>query len=92
MVKQGRRAQYVYIDGSHLFDDTLSDFCLSDQLVDQGGMIMLDDLWMPAVQRVVDFVRTNMPWYERVDLGCDNLGGFRKIGSDARTWDHFENF
>lgn len=92
LARQGRRAQYAYIDGSHLFDYALSDFCLTDQLLDVGGMVLLDDLWMPSVQRVVAFIVTNMAWHERVDLGCDNLGCFRKIGHDERDWTHFEDF
>lgn len=88
-----RRAQFVYIDGSHLFEDTLMDFSLSDKILDIEGLIILDDMWMPAVRRVVDFVTKNFEgYYERVDVRHGNVSCFRKRALDERPWDHFADF
>jgi predicted O-methyltransferase YrrM len=92
LLARGDRAQFVYIDGAHLFDYALVDFFLSDKILDIDGLIVFDDLWLPAIKRLVSFVSTNAPWYRRIDANCDNLAVFKKVGSDARAWDHFEDF
>jgi len=89
----GRRAQFVFIDGSHLFDHALIDFSLSDQVLEVGGVILLDDVWMPAIRRLVAYIARNMRWYERLDaIGHPGLAGFTKVGRDSRRWNHFEDF
>jgi predicted O-methyltransferase YrrM len=92
MQREKTRAQFVYIDGSHLFDYALSDFCLSGSILDIGGVVLIDDVWMPAVARVVDFISNNMPCYTQFDVGCHNLACFQKTGWDERPWDHFVDF
>lgn len=92
LLSRGERAQFVYIDGNHLFDYALVDFFLSDKLLDVGGLILFDDLWLPAIKRVASFVSTNATWYESVVAHCDNLAVFRKFAKDARAWDHFADF
>lgn len=49
----------VFIDGSHKFDYALVDFFYADLLVREGGYVVFDDLWMPAVLRAVHFVLQN---------------------------------
>lgn len=92
MERARQRAQFVYIDGSHLFDSAIIDLSLSDQILDIGGIVLVDDLWMPAVQRAVAFVEKNMACYERIEVRSDILVGFRKVGWDERPWDHYVNF
>lgn len=92
LLANGKRAQFVYIDGAHLFDYALVDFFLADKILDVGGLILLDDLWLPAIERVAAFVSTNATWYESVDANCENLAVFKKTAQDARAWDHFTDF
>lgn len=92
LIGAGKRAQFIYIDGDHKFDFALVDFFLSDGLLDAGGLIAMDDMWMPSIKRVVSFISKNMKWYERVDVAYENLAVFRKIGRDDRVWDHFVEF
>lgn len=91
MIRTETKAQFAYIDGAHLFDDTILDFSLTDKILDVGGLVLLDDLWLPAVRRVVNFVSKNMA-YERVEVGCKNLAVFKKTAFDQRPWNHFEDF
>ena len=49
----------VFVDGSHKFDYALVDFFYADLLVRPGGFVAFDDLWMPGVLRVVNFVLRN---------------------------------
>lgn len=93
LVDAGRRAQLVFIDGAHHFDAALVDFSLADRLLDAGGVIIIDDLWMPALQHVVSFISTNIAHYERRDFGYTDAACFHKVGdSDERPWDHFIDF
>jgi len=58
----GARLDFAFIDGWHLFDFTLVDFYYIDKLLSVGGHVAFDDLWMPAVRKVVSFVLRNKPY------------------------------
>jgi predicted O-methyltransferase YrrM len=82
---------FVFIDGNHRFDDVLVDFTLADQLLPPGGLIALDDLWMPSVRTAASFIVSNSG-YVPVEQPVANLGLFRKERWDDRDWDHFVPF
>lgn len=56
---EGRRIDFAFIDGCHLYDYVLSDFFCVDKLLKVGGVVAFDDLWMPAIQQVCRFILTN---------------------------------
>jgi len=56
------RFDFAFIDGWHLFDFTLVDFYYVDKLLDIGGHVAFDDLWMPGIRKVVSFVLRNKPY------------------------------
>jgi predicted O-methyltransferase YrrM len=64
---EGRTLDFAFIDGWHLFDFTLVDFYYIDKLLRVGGHVGFDDLWMPAVRKVIAFVLRNKP-YELVHV------------------------
>ncbi len=92
MRRGGVRAQYIYIDGHHTFDASLIDFCCSDKILDTGGVIILDDMWMPSIKTVVSFIKNNFQHYEHVDVDCGNICCLKKTGEVYRPWDHFVSF
>jgi predicted O-methyltransferase YrrM len=93
LIDARHRAQFVFIDGAHHFDAALVDFSLADRLLDRGGVIVLDDLWMPALRRVVSFVEKNISHFKRTAFGYDDAACFQKVGeSDERPWDHYVDF
>lgn len=55
----GRRIEFAFIDGAHQFDYALVDFFCVDRLLKVGGVVALDDLWMPSVQRLCRYIVTN---------------------------------
>jgi predicted O-methyltransferase YrrM len=57
--RDGVRAQFVFIDGSHLFDYVMTDFLCVDRLLDVGGLIAFDDADWPAVTQVLRYALTN---------------------------------
>jgi predicted O-methyltransferase YrrM len=56
---ENQRFDFVFIDGRHLFDYALVDFFFADKLVEVGGCIAIDDLWMPSVRKVASFTLKN---------------------------------
>jgi predicted O-methyltransferase YrrM len=59
---QNQRFDFVFIDGSHLFDFALVDFFYADKLLNIGGHVAIDDLWIPGVRKVASFVLQNKPY------------------------------
>jgi predicted O-methyltransferase YrrM len=92
LAKQGRTFEIIFIDGSHRFDDVLMDFRLSAPLCSTGGCIVLDDMWMPSIRRAVSFIRSNRKDFVELKTGLSNIAAFRRIGDDARPWNHYEQF
>ncbi len=67
LLSEGQQLDFAFIDGSHLFDYTLIDFFFVDKMLRTGGMVVFDDLWMPAVRDVVSYVVRNRA-YKRVPV------------------------
>ncbi len=85
-------AGLVFVDGGHHFENVMTDFVLADQLCCEGGYIVLDDAWFPAIESVVNYVKANRPDYAVAHLPIPNCSAIRKIGPDARAWDAFQPF
>jgi predicted O-methyltransferase YrrM len=79
LAAKGYRVQFAFIDGWHTFDHTLIDFFYVDQMMENGGVIVFDDVGFPAVNAVVRFVLANRD-YELVEVltypqtGMENRG------------------
>lgn len=82
----------IFIDGDHRFDGALTDFTLSAMICNEGGHILLDDMWMPSIQKVASFIRTNRLDFAEVRTGEGNMATFRKLAKDDRPWNHFQQF
>jgi predicted O-methyltransferase YrrM len=59
LVAEDEKLDLAFIDGGHLFDYTLLEFFYIDMLLEMGGLIVFDDLWMPSIRKVVSFVLKN---------------------------------
>jgi predicted O-methyltransferase YrrM len=55
----GKRVQFAFIDGSHLFDYVMTDFLCCDRLLDVDGLMAFDDSDWPAITQVIRFAVTN---------------------------------
>ncbi len=51
--------EFAFIDASHLFDLTLSEFVLTDKKLAMGGVIAFHDMWMPAQQSLIRYILAN---------------------------------
>ncbi len=59
LAADGLRVQFGFIDGWHTFDHTLVDFFFLDLMMDVGGVMVLDDVGYPGLQRLAHFIVTN---------------------------------
>src|SRR5262249_46370140 len=67
LAAKGYRIQFAFIDGWHTFDHALIDFFYLDQMMENGGVIVFDDVGYPAINAVVRFVLANRE-YELVEV------------------------
>jgi predicted O-methyltransferase YrrM len=55
----GTRIQFAFIDGWHTFDHTLVDFFFVDEMLDVGGIAVIDDVGYPSIRRLCHFILSN---------------------------------
>jgi predicted O-methyltransferase YrrM len=91
-IAEGSQFDLIFIDGNHRFDDVLVDFTLSALACKQGGLIILDDMWMPSIRKAASFVRRNRGDFSELPASVDNISVFQKTAEDRRDWKHFEDF
>ncbi|MFH2138173.1 MAG: class I SAM-dependent methyltransferase [Candidatus Omnitrophota bacterium] len=88
----GMKFDFIFIDGDHKFDFAFVDFFFADLLLNQGSYILFHDSWMPALQSISSWIKTNRKDYSLVKTPQANLILFQKNSRDDRPWDHFEDF
>jgi predicted O-methyltransferase YrrM len=60
LVVEGREFDFGFIDGDHRFDGAFLDLYYMTRLVRPGGLIVLDDLWMPSIRMAVAYAERNL--------------------------------
>jgi predicted O-methyltransferase YrrM len=74
LVSEGREFDFAFVDGDHRFEGVFLDLYYMTRLVKPGGLVVVDDMWMPAVRTAVAYVEGNLG----ATLEPDALpGGFR---------------
>lgn len=71
---------FAFIDASHLFDLTISEFVLVDKRLKIGGVVGFHDMWMPAQQAFIRYVLGNRAYrvYEAPGLPPAEEDGTRR--------------
>ncbi|MBY0229826.1 MAG: class I SAM-dependent methyltransferase [Gemmataceae bacterium] len=77
LLRQDKKFDFALIDGYHTFDQTLVDFYFVDRLLEPNGVVVLDDVHLPAVRKVARFI-AKLPNYRAV-------GGARQFRSSP-SW------
>jgi hypothetical protein len=85
-------AGLIFIDGGHRFEQVMTDFVLADLLCCQGGTIVFDDACYPAIETVINYVKSNRPDYAVAHLALPKTTVLRKITRDGRAWNRFTPF
>jgi predicted O-methyltransferase YrrM len=74
LVRAGRQFDFAFIDGDHRFEAVFLDLYFMTRLVRPGGLVVVDDTWMPSVRLALAYVERNLD----AALEPDALpGGFR---------------
>jgi predicted O-methyltransferase YrrM len=60
LVAEGREFDFAFVDGDHRFEGVFLDLYFMTRLVRMGGLIVVDDMWMPAVRTAVAYVEKNL--------------------------------
>ena len=60
LVAQRREFDFAFIDGDNRFEGVFLDLYYMTRLVRPGGLIIVDDLWMPSVRMAVAYVERNL--------------------------------
>ena len=92
LIRKGESYDFIFIDGDHKFEGALIDFFYASRLIENGGLIVFDDLWMRSLILVKRYIETNRNDFEIVNLNSSNLFAFKKRGNDTRDGMHFKEF
>ena len=60
LVGEGREFDLAFVDGDHRFEGVFLDLYFMTRLVRPGGLVVVDDMWMPAVRTAVAYVEKNL--------------------------------
>ena len=67
LVTEGLVADAAFVDGSHRFHEVFVDFYFLRKIVRPGGLIVIDDNWVPSVRTAVHYYEQNLGWTEIPD-------------------------
>jgi predicted O-methyltransferase YrrM len=60
LVSDGRQFDFAFVDGDHRFEGVFLDLYYMTRLVKSGGLVVVDDMWMPAVRTAVAYMEKNL--------------------------------
>ncbi len=90
------RFDFIFIDGDHRFEYVFSDILHARRLIREGGLIVVDDAWMPSVRKCIAFFRSARLVVEEPSPGQPAADRFFLLRVDPagedRPWDHFAEF
>lgn len=62
LIAEGLTAEAAFVDGSHRFHEVFVDLYFLRKIVRPGGIIVLDDHWLPSVRTATRYFEVNMGW------------------------------
>lgn len=71
----------VLIDGAHGFPFPALDWYLTANHLRVGGLVVLDDAYLPSVHVVVRFLRSSSSWEQEASIGY-RTAAFRKLSAE----------
>jgi predicted O-methyltransferase YrrM len=60
LLSEGCEFDLAFVDGDHRFEGVFLDLYFMTRLVRPGGVVVVDDMWMPAVRTAVAYVERNL--------------------------------
>lgn len=96
LVTRGASFDAGFIDGNHRFEGVFLDLCFALRLVRPGGLVILDDRWMPSVRAAADYAARNLgvPLVTLDDHAAERrfIALRRPASEPTLAWDGFEAF
>jgi len=68
LMREGRRFDLIYVDGSHAFQEAIIDFYYARHLLPIGGVVLFDDCTSRGVSELIKFIRTEIVSMREFDL------------------------
>jgi hypothetical protein len=62
LLNQGFAADAAFVDGSHRFHEVFVDFYFLRKIVRPGGLVVIDDSWVPSVRSAARYFELNLGW------------------------------
>jgi predicted O-methyltransferase YrrM len=62
LLAEGRRFDLAFIDANHRFEGVFLDLVYSGRLIKEDGVVFVDDVQLPGVERAVRFCVSNLGW------------------------------
>jgi predicted O-methyltransferase YrrM len=85
LIKDERSFDLIFIDGGHLFELAFMDILFSISLIRPGGLILVDDMWMPSVRAAVDYAVKNLGLIHENAVAAKPLGLLRRARNMQRS-------
>ena len=73
LLEEGRMFDLAFVDGNHRFEAVFLDLVYAGRLLREGGVVVVDDMQLPAIRRAVEFCIDNLGW---------TIEGSGSVGSD----------
>jgi len=70
LAAEGLRVDFAYIDGWDTFDHALVDFFYVDRMLNDGGVVAVDDCFIPGAHAVCRYIATNRAYRVRSVCEC----------------------
>ena len=83
-------------DGGHHFENALCDILYMQRLVRPGGLVIVDDAWMPAIRAAAAYFESNLGLTREEHADLPAAKRFIVLRTPEkpvkRAWDHFAEF
>lgn len=74
LISQGRRFDFIYVDGSHDADAVLTDACMCFGLLKPGGIMLFDDYLWPYAQDALSRPKMSIDGFVNMFTNRINIG------------------
>jgi len=93
LLEKGVKYDLIFIDGMHTFDHVLLNNFYADYLLNVGGFVINDDIWMPSIQKVCAYLSANYTHYQIVEDYYPRFAPiYKKISDKNIEWTAFTMF
>lgn len=94
LLSEGRAFDLAFIDGNHRFEAVFLDLIYAGRLVREGGVVVVDDVQLPAIRRGIEFCVADLGWTveESGSDGDDHSWSVLRTGSRSLFQRPFTDF